>query len=79
MTNSDTGTLLLDLAAAHFGKARAELRLEQDLFETLAIDSYQALELLTEVEDRFSIEIPDYEMQDVRTFAALAQVIDRRR
>ena len=35
----------------------------------------QAMELLTEVEEEWGIEIPDYEVQDVRTFGALAALI----
>jgi acyl carrier protein len=33
------------------------------------------MELLTEVEEEWGIEIPDYEVQDVRTFGALAALI----
>ena len=36
-------------------------------------------DLLTDLEDEFDVEIPDYELQDARTFAALADVIERRR
>ena len=51
---------------------------EHDFFEVLGIDSYQAMELLTEIEDEFDVEVPDYELQGVRTFGALASVIERR-
>jgi acyl carrier protein len=30
------------------------------------------------LETEFKVEIPDYEVQDVRTFIALAEVIERR-
>jgi acyl carrier protein len=36
------------------------------------------LELLSELELTFDIEIPDYELRDVRTFAELAEQIDKR-
>jgi acyl carrier protein len=39
----------------------------------------QALELLSEIEMEFDVEVPDYELQGVKTFVALAQVIDDRR
>ena len=42
------------------------------------IDSVQAMDLLTELEDHFDVEIPDYELQDARTFAQLAEVLRRR-
>ena len=48
---------------------------EDDLFETLAIDSLQALELLTDLEQAFGTEVPDYELQGISTFRGLADVI----
>ena len=69
---------LLSLAAERFGRDRAALRAEDDLFDALDIDSVDSMTLLTALEERFGIEIPDYEVQDVRTFAALAAVVARR-
>ncbi len=69
---------LLDLAAAKFSRPRASLSAEQDLFDALEIDSVDAMTLLTALETEFRVEIPDYEVQDVRTFSALAEVIERR-
>jgi acyl carrier protein len=69
---------LLDLAAAKFSRPRASLSAEQDLFDALEIDSVDAMTLLTALESEFRVEIPDYEIQDVRTFAALADVIAKR-
>ena len=57
------------LALRRFGTKAAGLTPTDDLFEVLGIDSLQALDLLTDLEEEFSIEIPDYEVQDVRTFA----------
>ena len=67
---------LLTLAAERFHKEG--LRAEDDLFDTLEIDSMQALSLLSALEERFEVEIPDYEVQDVRTFAELADVVASR-
>lgn len=69
---------LLVLAAERFGRDRAALRPEDDFFDALEIDSVDAMTLLTAVEERFGVEIPDYEVQDVRTFVALAAVVERR-
>lgn len=69
---------LLTLASERFGKDLSGMTPEQDFFEALGIDSYQAMELLTEVEEAFDVEIPDYELQGVTTFGALAEVIGRR-
>ena len=66
---------LLKLAAKRFERDTSDLGPDDDFFDRLDINSYQAMELLTEIEDEWSIEIPDYEVQDVRTFGALAQLI----
>ena len=67
------------LALRRFGTKAAALTPNDDLFEVLGIDSLQALDLLTDLEEEFSIEIPDYEVQGVNTLAGLAEVIGRRR
>lgn len=69
---------LLTLAASRFKKDASTLGMKDDFFEKLGIDSFQAMELLTDVEDAFDVEIPDYELQDVTTFEGLAQVIEAR-
>lgn len=76
-TNEIT-TKLLALAAKRFKREVADLSATDDFFEKLGIDSFQAMELLTDVEDAFDIEIPDYELNGVTTFAALVTVIERR-
>jgi len=69
---------LRELAVKRFGRAASELAVDADLFEALGIDSLQALDLLTDLEDAFDIEIPDYEIQGVNTLRGLADVIGRR-
>jgi acyl carrier protein len=69
---------ILNLAAAHFKVPREKLTPDDDFFKTLGIDSLQALDLLTRLEDHFRIELPDYELQGVSDFRALAQRIQSR-
>ena len=76
---ADTLTTLMKLAAKRFGADLSQLRPEDDLFERLGIDSFQAVELISDLESEFDIELPDYELQGVKTFEALAQKIDKRR
>ena len=64
---------LIELAAARFKTNAAALDPSADVFEALGIDSVQVLELLTELEMEFDIEIPDYELRDVKTFTELAR------
>jgi acyl carrier protein len=70
---------LIQLAAKRYGVEAAGLRSEDDVFEKLGIDSFQAVELMSELELEFDVEIPDYELQGVRTFGQLAATIDKRR
>ena len=76
---NETLERVLVLASARFGKERAELDAADDLFASLGIDSVQALELLSELEHAFSVELPDYELAEVRSFAELAEKIEERR
>lgn len=69
---------LRELAVTRFGPAAAELSADADLFEGLGIDSLQALDLLTDLENAFDVEIPDYELQGVNTLAGLADVLEQR-
>ncbi|MGE0708544.1 MAG: acyl carrier protein [Planctomycetota bacterium] len=70
---------LIELAARRFARDAAAIRPEHDLFQSLGIDSVQALELLSELERTFAVELPDYELAEVRSFADLAARIEDRR
>jgi acyl carrier protein len=67
-----------ELAAGRFGARARALGPGDDLFEGLGIDSLQALDLLTDLEEAFGVEIPDYELQGVTTLRGLADLIRRR-
>jgi acyl carrier protein len=69
---------ILNLAAAHFKVPREKLTADDDFFKTLGIDSLQALDLLTRIEQHFRIELPDYELQGVSDFRTLASRIQAR-
>ena len=69
---------ILSLAAAHFKVPRAELSVDDDFFKKLGIDSLQALDMLTRLEQHFGLELPDYEFQGVTDFGTLAQRIQSR-
>lgn len=76
---SDTVTRLISLAGKKFKVDSSQFKPDDDFFDALGIDSVQALELLSELEMEFDVEVPDYELQGLKTFSALAQVIDDRR
>jgi acyl carrier protein len=77
-TPEETTAELLDLAATHFQVERETLQPGDDMFESLGIDSMQALELLTKLENHFGVELPDYELQGVSDFETLAARIHAR-
>jgi len=69
---------VLSLAAAHFKVPREQLSPNDDFFKKLGINSLQALDLLTRLEQHFRIELPDYELQGVSDFRTLAERIQSR-
>jgi len=77
-TQEQTLDEILDLAAKHFKVGREKLAPNDDFFKTLGIDSLQALDLLTRLENHFNVELPDYELQGVSDFRTLAERIQAR-
>ena len=77
-TEEQTLHEILELAAKHFKVSRETLTPDDDFFSTLGIDSLQALDLLTRLENHFHVELPDYELQGVTDFRTLAERIQAR-
>jgi acyl carrier protein len=77
-TQDQTLDEILDLASKHFKVGRDKLTPDDDFFKTLGIDSLQALDLLTRLENHFHVELPDYELQGVSDFRTLASRIQSR-
>ncbi len=69
---------LIDLAASQFKVPAADLNPDDDFFKRLKINSLQALDLLTKLENHFNVELPDYELQGVTDFRTLADRIQAR-
>ena len=57
-TSEQTLDEILTLAAGHFKVPREKLSPDDDFFKTLGIDSLQALDLLTKLENHFRVEYP---------------------
>jgi acyl carrier protein len=77
-TLEQTTQEVLSLAARHFSVSQDTLAPGDDFFKKLGIDSLQALELLTRLENHFGVELPDYEVQGVSDFRTLAGRIQAR-
>ena len=50
---------------------------DDDLVETLAIDSLEGLQILAHVEKRFDVRLPDEELIHMRTIGRIADCIAR--
>jgi acyl carrier protein len=77
-TLDQTTEEILGLTALHFKVPREQLSPGDDFYRKLKIDSLQALDLLTRLENHFGIELPDYEVQGVTDFRTLASRIQAR-
>jgi len=77
-TIDQTTQEVLSLASKHFHVPPDSLAPDDDFFKKLGINSLQALELLSRLENYFGIELPDYEVQGVSDFRTLASRIQSR-
>jgi acyl carrier protein len=77
-TLAQTTQEILELATKHFKAAPGTLKAEDDFYKKLGIDSLQALEMLSRLENHFHIELPDYEVQGVSDFKTLAERVQAR-
>ena len=59
-------------------RCRAKSLLPTRFLQDPRIDSLQALDLLTRLENHFNVELPDYELQGVSDFRTLASRIQAR-
>ena len=77
-TIEQTTQEILQLATQQFKVPAGSLVPEDDFYKKLGIDSLQALEMLSRLENHFKIELPDYEVQGVSDFRTLAERIQAR-
>ena len=77
-TIEQTTQEILELATAQFKVPAGSLQPSDDFYRKLGIDSLQALEMLSRLENHFRIELPDYEVQGVSDFKTLAERIQAR-
>ncbi len=77
-TIEQTTQEILELATKQFKVPVGTLAAGDDFYKKLGIDSLQALEMLSRLENHFRIELPDYEVQGVSDFKTLAERIQAR-
>ena len=52
-----------------------DMTMETDIAKDLGADSLDVVELLMSIEDEFNIEIPDEEIENIRTIGELTEYI----
>ena len=52
-----------------------EMTMDTDIAKDLGADSLDVVELLMSIEDEFSVEIPDEEIENIRTIGELTEYI----
>ncbi len=64
-----------ELLANQFDMDPNDLSMETNIAVDLGADSLDVVELLTEIEDEFQIEIPDEEIENIKTIGDLTEYI----
>jgi len=67
--------IVLKITAKHFKKNIETLNESTHIINDLKGDSLDAVELVMNIEDHFSIEIPEDDMTGVRTLGSIAEVV----
>ena len=62
--------------AEQFDVEEEKITAETDLQEDLGADSLDVVDLLMSIEDEFDIEIPDEEIENIKTVGALVSYIE---
>lgn len=64
------------ILAEQFDVEEEKITAETDLQEDLGADSLDVVDLLMSIEDEFDIEIPDEEIENIKTVGALVSYIE---
>ncbi len=64
------------ILAEQFDIDESEIAVETDLQDDLGADSLDVVDLLMSIEDEFEIEIPDEEIENIRTVGELVSYIE---
>ncbi len=59
------------------GVPAAQVTLEADLTDDLSIDSLSMVEVIGSVQDKFSVEIPDEDLKDLKTVQDVVSYVQR--
>ena len=64
------------ILAEQFDVEESKITEETDLQEDLGADSLDVVDLLMSIEDEFEVEVPDEEIENIKTVGALVAYIE---
>ena len=64
------------LLAEQFDVDEDKITVDTDLQEDLGADSLDVVDLLMSIEDEFEVEVPDEEIENIKTVGALVSYIE---
>ena len=64
------------ILAEQFDVDEDKITVETDLQEDLGADSLDVVDLLMSIEDEFEVEVPDEEIENIKTVGALVNYIE---
>ena len=64
------------ILAEQFDVEEDKITAETDLQEDLGADSLDVVDLLMSIEDEFEVEVPDEEIENIKTVGALVSYIE---
>ncbi len=64
------------IMADHLEISEDEIKLESDFQDDLGVDSLDIFEIVMEIEDEFDLEIPNEDIENVKTVEDLVKYID---
>ena len=64
------------ILSEQFDKEEDEITTETTLADDLSADSLDVVDLLMSIEDEFEVEIPDEEVENIKTVGALVEYIE---
>jgi len=78
MSKSDSYTVILQmLRNCRIEMNTEELTDELSIKDDIGLDSFQIMELLGEMEDRFDLEIPDRQIRNLQTVGQISEFLQR--
>ena len=68
--------MVLEKLAEQFDVEEDKITVDTDLQEDLGADSLDVVDLLMSIEDEFEVEVPDEEIENIKTVGALVNYIE---